>query len=35
MTEEEWNDPTFRAAARKYRELQESSRALKLIKSAQ
>lgn len=35
MTEEEWSDPTFRAAARKYRELQESSRALKLIKSAQ
>lgn len=35
LTEKEWNDPTFRAACRKYRELQESSRALKLIKSAQ
>lgn len=35
LTEEEWNDPTFRAACRKYRELQDSSRALKLIKSAQ
>lgn len=35
LTEDEWNDPTFRAACRKYRELQESSRSLKLIKSAQ
>lgn len=35
LTDEEWNDPTFRAACRKYRELQDSSRALKLIKSAQ
>lgn len=35
LTEKEWNDPTFRAACRKYRELQESSRSLKLIKSAQ
>lgn len=35
LTDQEWNDPTFRAACRKYRELQESSRALKLIKSAQ
>lgn len=35
LTEEEWNDPIFRAACRKYRELQESSRSLKLIKSAQ
>lgn len=35
LTEEEWSDPTFRAACRKYRELQDSSRALKLIKSAQ
>lgn len=35
LTEEEWCDPTFRAACRKYRELQDSSRSLKLIKSAQ
>lgn len=35
LTEEEWGDPQFRAACRKYRELQDSSRALKLIKSAQ
>lgn len=35
ITEEEWSDPEFRAACRKYRELQESSRSLKLIKAAQ
>ena len=35
ITEKEWADPTFRAACRKYRELQNSSRSLKLIKSAQ
>ena len=35
ITDEEWNDPDFRAACRKYRELQESSRSLKLIKAAQ
>lgn len=35
LTEEEWNDPLFRAACRKYKELQESSRALKLLRSAQ
>lgn len=35
LTEEEWNDPDFRAACRKYRELQESSRSMKLIRSAQ
>lgn len=35
LTEKEWNDPDFRAACRKYKELQNSSRALKLIKSAQ
>lgn len=35
MTDEEWADPIFRAACRKYRELQESSRSLKLIRSAQ
>ena len=35
ITDKEWTDPVFRAACRKYRELQESSRALKLIKSAE
>lgn len=35
LTEKEWNDPVFRAACRKYKELQESSRFLRLIKSAQ
>jgi hypothetical protein len=35
LTEDEYNDPTFRAACRKYRELQESARDIKLIKAAQ
>lgn len=35
LTEEEWSDPTFRAACRKYRELQDSSIALQFLKSAQ
>lgn len=35
ITEKEWSDPTFRAACRKYKELQNSSRSLKLIRSAQ
>lgn len=35
ITEEEWADPTFRTACRKYKELANSSRSLKLIKSAQ
>ncbi len=35
LTKKEWEDPTFRAACRKYRELQNSSRSLKLIKAAQ
>lgn len=35
ISEEEWNDPLFRAACRKYRELQNSSRVLRLIKAAQ
>lgn len=35
ITESEWNDPIFRAACRKYKELQNASRSLKLIKSAQ
>ena len=35
ITEEEWNDPSFRAACRKYRELQESNRYVRLLKSAE
>lgn len=35
LTEKEWADAKFRAACRKYKELQNSSRSLKLIKSAQ
>lgn len=35
LTEEEWADATFREACRKYKEIQNSSRSLKLIKSAQ
>ena len=35
LSEEEWADPIFRAACRKYRDIQNESRALKLIKSAQ
>lgn len=35
ITEEEFNDPTFRAACRKYREIQESARDIKLIRAAQ
>ena len=35
LTEKEWTDPVFRAACRKYRDLQNSSRSLQLIKAAQ
>ena len=35
ITEEEWNDPIFRAACRKYRALQESNRYVRLLESAQ
>lgn len=34
LTESEFNDPTFRAACRKYRELQESSIPVRLYNSA-
>lgn len=34
LTEEEWNDPDFRAACRKYIEIKDSSRILSLIKTA-
>ena len=35
LTEEEFNDPLFRAACRKYREIQESARDIKLVRAAQ
>lgn len=35
LSDEEWADPIFRAACRKYRDMQNESRALKLIKAAQ
>lgn len=34
LTEEEFNDPDFRAACRKYMEIQDSARILSLIKTA-
>lgn len=33
LTQEEWNDPDFRAACRKYMEINDSSRTLSLIKT--
>lgn len=35
LTENEFNDPTFRAACRKFKELQESHRSIRLMKAAQ
>ena len=35
ITEEEWEDPIFRAACRKYRALQESNRYVRLLQSAE
>lgn len=35
ITESEFNDPLFRAACRKYRDIQESNRSIKLLKAAQ
>lgn len=35
MTEEEFNNPEFRAACRKYRAIQESNRSIKLLQAAQ
>ena len=35
ITEEEFADPVFRAACRKYQQLQESTRSIKLLRSAQ
>lgn len=34
LTEEEWNDPLFRAACRKFKELQESNRSIRLLNAA-
>jgi hypothetical protein len=34
LTEDEFNDPTFRAACRKYRALQEETRSIKMLKAA-
>lgn len=35
LTEEEFNDPDFRAACRKFNELQDSNRSIRLLKAAQ
>lgn len=35
ITEEEFNNPEFRAACRKYREIQDSNRSIKLLQAAQ
>lgn len=35
ITEEEFNNPEFRAACRKYRDLQESNRSIKMLQAAQ
>lgn len=35
ITEEEWNDPVFRAACRKYVSLQDSNRYVRLLQSCQ
>lgn len=34
ITEEEFNDPIFRAACRKYRDIQESNKSIKLLQAA-
>ncbi len=35
LTDEEYNDPTFRAACRKYKQIQESTRSIRLLQAAQ
>ena len=35
LTEEEFNNPEFRAACRKYREIYESNRSIRLLRAAQ
>jgi hypothetical protein len=34
LTEEEFNDPVFREACRKYRNLQDSNKSIKLLNAA-
>lgn len=34
LTEEEWNDPVFRAACRKFKALQDSNRSISLLNAA-
>jgi hypothetical protein len=34
LTDEEYNNPEFRAACRKYRKIQEENRSIKLLKAA-
>lgn len=35
LTEEEWNNPEFRSACRKYKEIQDQTRSIKMLKAAQ
>lgn len=35
LTEEEFNDPTFRAACRKYQSIQNSNRSIRMLQAAQ
>ena len=35
ITDEEWADPTFRAACRKYREIQDSNRSIRVLQASQ
>lgn len=35
LTDEEYNDPTFRAACRKFRKIQESNLSVRMLKAAQ
>lgn len=35
LTEEEFNDPVFRAACRKFKEIQDENRSIKMLKAAQ
>lgn len=34
LTDAEWNDPVFRAACRKFKEIQESNKSIKLLNAA-
>lgn len=35
LTEKEFNDPTFRCACRKFKQIQEENRSIKMLKAAQ